>query len=57
MTRRPGGIALAAGVKARQALADPAESPAVVGPCPGPEPVRKAARETMERVNVKRDTP
>jgi hypothetical protein len=56
MRRRPGDIALGVAARARQVVADPAESPAVVGPCPGRERVRKAARETMERVNVKRDT-
>jgi hypothetical protein len=57
MRRHPNGIALAAAVRARPAVADPAEPPAVVGPCLDQAPVRKASRETPERVSVKRDTP
>ena len=57
MTRRPGGTALVAAARAHPAPADPAEPPEVVAPCRDREPARMAARETSERVNVKRDTP
>lgn len=57
MTRRPGGTALVAVVKAPPVPVDLERPLEVVASCRDQEQPVRAAREMPERVNVKKDTP